>query len=114
MAEIKEQLSNFEIYFNSCGVRHKKLAFCLGQNIDLSKHEIFPGISVIDITKTSFSHNTMRIVLLYRSPSSFLTTFFNRLKNLLSDRHITDIVLADFNIDSLNSTNINLQNFLSN
>ena len=114
VAEIKEQLSTFEIYFNSCGVRHKKLAFCLGQNIDLSKHETFPGISVIDITKTSFSHNTMRIVLLYRSPSSSLTTFFNRLENLLSDRHIIDIVLGDFSIDSLNSTNINLQNFLSN
>ena len=52
MAEIKEQLSTFEIYFNSCGVRHENLAFCLGQNIFLSKHEVFPSISVIDITKT--------------------------------------------------------------
>ena len=36
------------------------------------------------------------------------------IKNLLSDRHIFDIVLGDFNIDILNSTNINLQNVLSN
>ena len=35
VAEIKEQLSTFEIYFNSCGVRHENLAFCLGQNIVL-------------------------------------------------------------------------------
>ena len=27
VAEIKEQLSTFEIYFNSCGVRHESLAF---------------------------------------------------------------------------------------
>ena len=50
LADIKEQLSFFEIYFNSCCVRHENLAFCLGQNIVFSKHEIFPGIPVIDIT----------------------------------------------------------------
>ena len=108
------QLSTFEIYFNSFGVRHENLAFCLGQNIVLSKHETFPGISIIDITKNSFSHKTIQIMLLYRSPSSYLTRFFSRLENLLSDRHIIDIVLGDFNIDILNSTNINLQKFLSN
>ena len=63
VTEIKEQLSTFDIYFNSCGVRHKNLAFYLGQNIVLSKHEPFAGISVIDIAKTSFSHNTIRIKL---------------------------------------------------
>ena len=112
VAEIKEQLSTFEIYFNSCGVRHKNLAFCLGQNIVLSKHETFSGISVIDITKTSFSHSTILIMLLYRSLSSSLTTFYNTLENLLSDHHIFDLVLCDFNIDILNGTNINLQNVL--
>ena len=73
VAEIKEQLNTFEIYFNSCGVRHQNLAFCLGQNIVLSKHETFPGISVIDVIKTSFSVNTIQIMLLYRSPSSSLS-----------------------------------------
>ena len=107
--EVKEQLSTFEIYFNSCGVRHKNLAFCLGQNIVLSK-QTFPGISVIDITKTSFSDNAMRIMLLYHSPSSSILTFFNTFENLLNHRHIIDIVFGDFNIDILNSTNINLEN----
>ena len=114
VAEIKEQLSTFEIYFNSCGVRHKNFAFCLGQNIVLSKHETFSGISVIDITKTSFSRNTKRIMQLYRSPSLSLTTFFNTLENLPSGHHAIDLVLDDFNIDVLNITNINLQNVLSN
>ena len=53
-------------------------------------------------------------MLLYRHPSLSLTRFFNTLENLLSDCHITDIVLGDFNIDILKSTNINLQNVLSN
>ena len=48
-------------------------------------------------------------MLLYCSPSSSLTTLFNILENLLSDRHI-----IDFNTDILNSTSINLQNAFSN
>ena len=36
------------------------------------------------------------------------------MENLLSDHHIFDLVLGDFNIDILNGTNINLQNVLSN
>ena len=86
VAEVKGQLSTFEIYFNSCAVRHENLAFCVGQNIVLSKHEASPGISVINIKKKKFF--TQYTTLLYRSPSSSLTRFFNRLENLLSDRHI--------------------------
>ena len=113
VAEIKEQFSTLEIYFNSCGVRHKNRAFCLGQNIIFSKHEAFPGISAIYIAKTSFSHNTIRIILLYCSPSLSLTTFYNTPGNLLKDHHAIDLVLGDFNIDILNSKNNNLQNLFS-
>ena len=109
VAEIKEQLSTFRIHFNSCGVRHKNIVFCLAQNIVLSKHETFPAISVIDITKNCFSHNAIQIMLLYYSRSSSLKSVYT-LENLLSDSHIIDIVLGDFNTDILNSTNINLQN----
>ena len=92
----------------------KVLLFCPGRNIVLSKHKTFPGKSLIGITKNNFSHSTIQIMLLYGYPSSSLTRFFSRLENLLSDRHIIDIVLGDFNIDILNSTNINLQKVLSN
>ena len=96
VAEIKEHLSTFEIHFNSGGIKHQNFAFCLGQNIFLSKHETFSGISVIDITRNNFSHTD---ILLYRSPRWSLTTFFNTLENLLTDRHIIDIVFGDINID---------------
>ena len=48
-------------------------------------------------------------MLLSYSPSSFLATLYNILENLLSERHISDLVPGDFNIDILNSKNINLQ-----
>lgn len=98
-------------HFSSCGIKHQNLAFCLGQSIVLSKHETFPGISVIGVTKNNFSLTDM---LLYHSPSLSLTTFFNTLEKLLTDCHITDIVLGGFNIDILNSKNIILQNVFSN
>ena len=41
-----------------------------------------------------------------------LTTFYTTLENLLSESHITDIVLGDFNIDIMDSTNIKLQHLL--
>ena len=44
-------------------------------------------------------------MLLYRSQNSPLTSFYNTLKNVLSDSFI-DIVLSDFNIDVLNSISI--------
>ena len=72
VAEIKEQLSTFDIYFNPCQ----------GQNIVLLKHKTFPGISVIDITKTSFSHNAIWFMQLHHSPGSSLTTFYNTLEDL--------------------------------
>ena len=50
-------------------------------------------------------------MLLYRSPNSPITSFYDILENILSDSFI-DIVLGDFNIDTLNSININLNNVL--
>ena len=69
VAEIKQQLSAFVIHFNSSGARHQNLAFCVIQNIALSKHETFPNISVIDIINNSVSHNAIWIMLLYRTIS---------------------------------------------
>ena len=55
VAEIKEQLSTFEIYFNSYGVRHENLAFCLGQNIiDITKKQFFTQYNT-DYAAVSFS-----------------------------------------------------------
>ena len=111
--EIFEQFSTFKVYFNSSGARHQNLTFFLGQHIALLKHEGFPGISIIDVRKDNFLHDITRVMLLYRSPNSTLTSFYNTLENALSNSFI-DIVLGGFNIDILNSININLNNVLLN
>ena len=51
-------------------------------------------------------------MLRYRSLNPPLTSFYNTLENVLSDSFI-DIKLGDFNIDILNSININLDSVLS-
>ena len=51
--------------------------------------------------------------MLYCSPNSSLTSFYNALENVLCDSFI-EIVLGDVNIDILNSININSNNILSN
>ena len=50
----------------------------------------------------------MTIMLLYHCPSSSLVTFDNTLESLLSDSNRTNVVLGNFNIDILSSTNANL------
>ena len=80
----------------------------------LYAYKYFLAYLLLILQKNSFSHSTIWIMLLYRSPSWSLTRFFSRLENLLNDRHIIDTVLGDFNIDILNSTNIHLQKILSN
>ena len=53
-------------------------------------------------------------MLRYCRSSSSLLKFYNTLENLFSDSNNIDLVLSDFNIDLLNSTNINLKYVLSN
>ena len=51
--------------------------------------------------------------LCYFTVVQTFTSFYTALENILSDSFI-DIVLGEFNIDILNSININLNNVLSN
>ena len=95
VTEVLEQLSSFKIYFNSCGKRHQNLAICLHDNIILLKHDTFPGISSIDITKSSFSYDIIWIMLVYCSPNFSLKSFYNSLENFLR-HYCIDKVLGDF------------------
>ena len=77
------------------------------------KHDTFPGISIIDVTKSSFSYDIVKVILVYRSPNSSLTSFYNTLEHLLR-RSCIDKALGNFNIIVLNGANINLQDIFSN
>ena len=91
--------------FSSIPLVHDIKILHFSQNIIHLKDGAFPSISIIDIRKDSFSHDINRVMLLCRSQNSPLTSFYNTLKNVLSDSFI-DIVLCDFNIDVLNSISI--------
>ena len=52
-------------------------------------------------------------MLVHRSPNSSLASFCNSLENFLR-HYCVDIVLGDFNINTLNEANINLQDIFSN
>ena len=110
VTEVLEQLSSFKIYLNSCGERHQNLVICLLDNIAVLKHDTFPGISINDITKSSFSYNMIKLMLVYLSPNSSLTFFYNSLENFFR-RYCIDIVLGDFIINTLNRSIIKLQKY---
>ena len=111
--DVLKQLSSFKIYFNSCGERHQNLAICLRENIICLKHDTFPGILVIDITKRSFNNDAVRFMLVYRNLNSSPTSFFSSLEYFLR-RYCIHIVLGDFKINTLNGANVNLQDIFSN
>ena len=52
-------------------------------------------------------------MLLYRSPNSSRTSFFSPLEYFLR-HYCIDIVLGDFNINTLNGANVNLQDIFLN
>ena len=52
-------------------------------------------------------------MLVYRRLKYSLTSFYNTLENLFR-RYFIDIVLDDFNINTLNGTNVNFQYIFSN
>ena len=104
-----------KIYFNSCGERHHNLAISLREKIILLRYDTFPSISVFDIIKNSFPYDIIRIILVYRSPhspNSSLASFYNTSENFFRC-YCIDIVLGDFNINTLNGANIDLQDIFS-
>ena len=52
-------------------------------------------------------------MLVYRSPNSSLTFFYNSLESFFR-RHCIDIVLGKFNINTLNGANISLHDIFTN
>ena len=113
LADIEQQLDLYEIHLNLESDRYQNIGFCVSKSTRVVKHEMFPEVSVLEIVKDTFSTNKVRILLLYRSPNSSLTIFYNRLEVFLSTYEVFDLVLGDFNINVFASSNNNLQNIMS-
>ena len=98
LADIEQQLDLYEIHLNLESDRYQYIGFCVSKSTGLVKHEMFPEVSVLEIVKDTFFTNKVRILLLYRSPNSSLTIFYNRLEVFLSTFEVFDLVLADSNM----------------
>ena len=77
---IKQQFNTYKTHLNLEGDRYQNIEFCLSKSIKVTKHEKLPGVSILEIIKDSFCTNIIRILLLYHSPNSSLTIFYNRLE----------------------------------
>ena len=106
ISNIKDKLDTFEVHLNLEGDRYQNIGFCLSRSIKVSKHEKFPGVSVLEIVKDSVCSFTPRILLLYRSLSSSLSIFYNSLETFLSTYKMFDIILGNFNINVVANNNI--------
>ena len=63
VSEIEQTRSHFNIHYNTCEHKLLSLAICLCNGIKVVAHERFPGISMIDVLKPSFSKNILRFLL---------------------------------------------------
>ena len=84
VSDIKQQLNTYEVHLNVEGDRYQNTGFCLSKSVKVYKHEKFPRVSILEIVKDSFCSGTLQILLLYRSPSSSLSIFYNRIETFLS------------------------------
>ena len=90
----------FSIDYNLSHDQHRSIAFCSVNEISILAHQKYDGLSLITIIKPSFSIHRVKVMLLYRSPSSSQSVFYRRFAALLQSNQV-DILLGDFNIDAL-------------
>ena len=55
--------------YNVKGDRYQNIRFCLSRSVEVNKHKKFQGVSSLEMVKDSFCSVTLRILLLYRSPT---------------------------------------------
>ena len=74
----------FDVFFNnSCEQTFINLGICLNKNVSLMLHIKFLGFSIFDILKPNFTKHILRFLLLYRTPSSSVTLFFDRVRETI-------------------------------
>ena len=102
------------VFFNnSSGQTFLNLAICLHKNVSLVSHNKLVGFSIFDILKPSFTKNIVRFLLLYRSPNSSVTLFFDRLREIVHPELHIDITFGDFKLNMFNDSDDALKNILS-
>ena len=96
---IQSLFRNFVIYFNNNSNKFLSLAYGIHNNLELIDREDFPGLSVLNIVKGSYSKIPLQLMILYKPNSQPLTLFSDYLHYMI-DAKEPDIIVGDFNIDA--------------
>ena len=89
---------HFVIYFNSDSNKFLSLAYGLDSNLELIDRDDFPGLSVINIVKSSYSKVPLKLMM-FNKPNSSPMAIFKHYLHYMIEAKGPDIV-ADFNIDA--------------
>ena len=89
------------------------IAVCIKDYIQITEHEYFSSINALKFVVTnSINQQNPSFLLLYRKQSTSIPLFISNLKYILNSNNI-DVVLGDFNINYLNSDDIDNLSFKS-
>ena len=75
------------------------LAYGVYKNLELIDREDFPGLSLLNIVKSSYSEIPLKLIILYKPNSQPLTLFSDYLHYMIEGKG-PDIIVGDFNIDA--------------
>ena len=113
-SNIESDLHEFVFEYNSCALhKFKSLAICYKNELRITEHVKFSGVSVVSFIKADFSHNPFSLLLIYRQPGNVPQSFYDNLTDILQNKNI-DIILGDFNIDASSPRYDNLRILLMN
>ena len=76
---ITEVLHHFEFCHNKCDDKFQSLSFCYKPHIEVLRYHHSIGISLLELTKSSFLQDSIRLLLIYRKNNSCLTFFYDTL-----------------------------------
>ena len=75
------------------------LAYGMYKNLELIDREDFPGLSLLNILKSSYSEIPLKLIILYKPNSQPLTLFSGYLHYMIEGKG-PYIIVGDFNIDA--------------
>ena len=91
--------------------RFQSLAICSRPEIFISSHTEVNGASLVTFVKSSFTSQTIKLILLYKKYTLPLINFCNCLQGFITSNTV-HIILGDFNINAFQE-NGSLENVLS-
>ena len=110
-----ESLKQYNLIYNNSVDQFSSLMICCKRScVRVIESKNIPGATLFEISKSSFSQNTIKILLLYRKNS------YGRERSIYMIRHFIDesdshihIILGDMNINALDDDNNYFAHFLS-